>query len=166
VISAGLDLLFAAFPVPEKQFKTETVALRYIDGFGAAHGVGENFVQFTAQQLGFSIGLRDGLLARFASDPAKAVASMHVRFPLREPSQAHMALKISPGRKDGQRAVIADLRVTGTGAGAPKGLGEDILNWLDSSHRTLHDIFDMMTSEELKRRMGPKKPVGGARAEG
>ena len=37
----------------------------------------------------------------------------------------------------------------------------EILQWMDSAHDLLREVFDRLTSDELKKRMGPKRDLEG-----
>lgn len=160
-IKDGLDMLFDAFPAAEKNLKVQNTSLRYVDGFTARHGLSESSGAFVAEHLGVSLRARDQFLHRFSSDPSRLIAAIEAQFPLKEPAETLAVVKVAPGQKDGQQAVIVELRATGAGGAAPEPSREAILGWMDAAHRSLHDLFEFMTSEELKKHMGPKRPIGG-----
>lgn len=152
----GLTALFKAVPLDSTLVKPESLELRYIDAFTADHGL-NGYEKFVRENLGINISVPVDLLESLEINESATTSSMEVRIPK---GASNVVIKIAPGTKDGTAAAIAEFSVILKNSDMPD-TAAGMADWMDTAHNTLHNVFDKITSEQLKDRMRPRHPTQG-----
>jgi len=158
VIADGLAILFKSFPAPEHQFRSTLISLRYVDVFTKKHGFEDSATAFLRDQLGIRFGLPQELLDRLESEPNKVAPIFEARTPI-DQTDRFFVVKAQQGLSDGLPAVVMELRISS--ASRLSASDQEVMRWFDEAHDVQHDIFDLMSSDSLKERMGPRRVIGG-----
>lgn len=160
VVEAGFADLYEAYPSAEEILKVNLHELRYIDGFGKTHGVSypTGFATFLKNELNIRLSLREGFVEQFSNTLDKVQYTGEFRFPLSLPENAYASVRFGPGKAKGEPIIMIELQVQYSGE--PDQTSPDrILAWMDEAHNSLHDMFEAITSDALKEKMGPKQEI-------
>lgn len=157
VISAGHAALIDSLPTGVSDLKGLKPKLTYIDGFTGKHeySPASNFV---ANQLNIGFSLPEALLSDSAAAERDIQSTFNLSFALKSPPAARLSVACAQGLKDGNNALLMELNTIATSAFAATN-ADDLLSWMDAAHVMLHDAFEHLTSDSLKKVMGPKLPV-------
>lgn len=164
LIKEGLETLFETYPLSSKKLKVSGVKIEYVNGFTAKHGVNK-YLDFVKTNLSIDPGLNDSVMKKFA-DPEKDffyVSESHMR--LKDLPSSKSIIRITPGflrdDEDGlDKAVIGNFIVRVEDEDSPRTCKE-ILEWFENAHSIQKSLFESITSDSLKKTMGPKIPVAG-----
>jgi hypothetical protein len=85
-----------------------------------------------------------------------------VQVPLRNPPGSAI-IKVAPGKVLNENAAIIELSVRSSAVSSPQG-AENILEWLDGAHEVLRASFERITSDTVKKLMGPVQEIATGRA--
>lgn len=154
ILERGLRLFFQASGQSSETLKFTKCELRYIDGFTGKHGLNDAW-SFIENELGISLKLRDEF-KQFSDEDRSPSSKIEVMLPIE--GGASLALMVAPGRTNGEPAVILDIKFTQNMSGANM-LPEALIERFDKAHDHLRRAFQILTSETLKERMGPKDPI-------
>lgn len=156
-VKDGLDALFEAFPVPEKQFRTNLIRLRYLNGFDAAFEYDEtNMPSFIASRFGLALNIPSDILKRLDSSPEKIIPTFEVNIP--NSQGAEMILRVARGEKNKKPALVLELWMQQQ-KNVSANTADALQEWFDRAHDTLHDVFELLATKKLKDAMGRKIPV-------
>jgi uncharacterized protein (TIGR04255 family) len=159
IVDLGIKDLLESFPVPANHVHLSRLELRYIDGFVDKHGF-EDPVSFACEALGIELKLRDGIIGTFAAEDPKLLLVSDVGFNVASPANTRVMVKTGPGNIKGESGLIMELRALSDQKGIPSDRSF-IIEWMDSAHYTLKGIFQTMTSDALKKAMGPVRDIEG-----
>ena len=150
--------LFATYPMPEKYLTITKLEVRYLDGFTKTLGY-STYLDFMNNSLNFGVKVPDRI-AELSEAPQNAVIAVEIQLPSVSPKNSMAVLKSSPGKVRNDDALIMEL-LCRTEHNADVQKPEAILQWMDSAHNLVRDVFNRLTSDELKERMGPKIELKG-----
>lgn len=159
IIENALEVLYGAYPLPERYLKIERLDLRYINGFSARHGF-DNFSSFTAKNTTLSMPLPDAL-KETCEDTSGVSYSFEIRTPLRTPPSSHGLLKYAPGTAKGEPASILELHVRAGEDGATPQTASGIAAWMDEAHLVTRSWFQGLLTEPGRTAIGPMEEIGG-----
>jgi uncharacterized protein (TIGR04255 family) len=159
VLREGLGYLFDAYPFHERYLKLNHIALRYIDGFAEEHGY-SNFNEFLSNDLQISVNFPTLILDQFASSQNAYFTNIETVIELKTPELSIGTLKFARGTKDTREALIGELTVRREQSIEDKKI-DFLSDWFDIAHHTLRSWFDILSGEELKKKMGPTRAVEG-----
>ena len=160
IFESGLKILWETYPIPEKYLKIKKVELHYINGFLNIHGF-DSFSNFVNQQLQVSLDFPRDLFSESPIVSESQEFKIEVRFHLDFPEQSQGIIKLNPGKVKGEKAVILELLVSKATAETVPRTPEEIKAWFFGGHSVLRNWFEILTSEGLKRKMGPVTDLKG-----
>jgi uncharacterized protein (TIGR04255 family) len=159
LVRQGADLLYASYPMPDKYLKLERLELRYVDGFTKELGF-SNYMEFVARSLRLDLRLPEAL-APMSPTPESATVMAEIHLPLKAPDQSAAVLKVGRGKINNNDGLVMEIACRSENVGSIQNPA-DVNAWMNSAHGAVREIFDRLTSNELKERMGPKTEIGAA----
>lgn len=150
-MEAGINALIAAKPPEGSPAEFSSAMVRYIDAFRDNLREGDSNYSFMKNKLQTSVQLPPGLLD-LAESEDMIVPTMAVRFPVKEKDNSQLTLQVAAGQVNKEQATVMDM-IFFTNRKIGIAIAE-ILEVLDLSQKTLHSVFEMMTSQ-IKESMGP-----------
>ena len=127
--------------------------VRYLDGFTKMLGYSNN-LEFLRKELTLDVVV-PARIAELSEAPQEAVLGVEMQLRSALPKESLAVLKFSPGKVKNEDALILEItcRTERTTNIQKPAL---IMQWMDSAHELLREMFDRLTSDALKARMGPK----------
>ena len=156
VLEDGIQLLLTSYPMPHEYFKLAGLQLRYIDAFTKLHGF-EIPIAFLSEHLGFTITAKSGFYTILNASEHDTQVRLDIQCPTSQPPNSACELKFFSGTKAKSPALIAEIKVLSKTH--PEPTLDAIMQWMDSAHSTLHNLFEFTTSEALKEKMGPRRQI-------
>jgi len=155
-ILLGMNSLVAAWPSAAAGPALKTIRLRYIDAFDHSFGYLQD-VEFLSH-LRVGSGVNAEVLEAFCQRADDVAVAVSTRFPLKHLPGATITLSANRGQKDEKSAFLLDCIVERAEVGAFAAV--DVINWFDSAHQQISDIFHAVVTPELESRFGAKKYLG------
>lgn len=154
----GLEALVSSYPLAPKTMNIGRTELRYIDAFTKELGM-DIYDTFLEKDLGISSCLPKKIVENFLPKDRYPESKIENRFPSSKPEGSEGILRVSPGMAGDNPAAIMELICRKVG---PRGhqTSTALADWFDSAHFSVRDWFNMITSEELQKRMGPRRAIG------
>lgn len=154
-LMSALEVLFAAFPSSDKLFQYESASLRYLNAFTDEFG-GTEALTFLRDGLGTEVTIKAPEFAGIIPATPHRVA-LDLEYGLATKGDV-LQLKAFPGQKDGREATLVELGTVGRDIQC-EASADSLLEWFDSAHIVLSNVFEALTSDVVKNVMGPKSEV-------
>jgi uncharacterized protein (TIGR04255 family) len=158
-VADGIGALFEAFPAADVALKVDVLRLRYINGFDAAQGYRDNPLAYLQSHLGLKLAPPAPLLARLGSSAEQVIPAYDTMMPTKDGRE--VSIKVMIGQKSNSPAVVVELWVTQNKQAPSK--AQAIRDWFDAAHSVLHDTFEFLLTDEVRKHLGKKLPTGEAR---
>jgi len=154
ILRQGIEILLNSYPT--QYLEIERIELRYLDGFTAKHGLTDDLGEFLRKDLFF--GGRSDSLTGLIADNGTLIQTGQQVFPTKSPKGSNAILELGTGAVGSETAIMAQFIVRG---GKIEGelTVDEILNWYNEAHSTMHEWFKLNTSDRLREAMGPKEDI-------
>ena len=159
-VASMIDMLLSTYPVPERYLHLNLLELRYIDGFQEKLRMTKPG-PFIREHLQLHQDFPEAVLELCAGTLDDVEPSGVYRFPVREPANTTGSIQVGTGQANNEPAVLATFKLQ---LQDPKSIELDrgvLARWYSDAHKTVRNMFQGVTSDELKELMGPRKEIGG-----
>jgi uncharacterized protein (TIGR04255 family) len=130
--------------------------LRYIDGFGAHHGM-QKEGEFIRKHIKLCADVAPGVLALAGGELERIVGTGTVQVAVEE-LLGRGVVEIATGSMNGQPAVIMNIFARTDDFAIDR--GQPTKGWFDAAHRVVSTLFNSMLSEELMTSFGEPIKIG------
>ncbi len=154
-----IDRLFSSYPLSEKTFRVAKIQLRYVDGFDEERLGFKNYASFADKMLGIPMPLRNDFVNANIEGGSEVSYVLESRFVCTNPPGSLGLLKLAPGRVNDKNALIMEMQCEAQLSDRTSNDLHTIKSWFREAHSSLHQQFDSLATEELKRIMGSKKEI-------
>lgn len=153
-LDKGVSHLFNCYPMASEYLDIKSLELRYIDAFSKKNGPVKNYHKFLRDHLGIHVNLSSDLVG----DVGKAKLIGDIVIPLPNIDNSIGIISLKPGKKGKDDAIIMEL-ILRKNEGLDSYTKKDIQSWFNNAHKALHDWFDNLCSQELKKTFGATKEI-------
>lgn len=146
VVLLGVEALIESHPSITNNPFIE-IKLSAIDVFSKVHDY-ENYSQFASKYLNLKMILPDTVIANFSINGSIDYTNSQTVFDLRDPPNSIANITIQQGKHKDADALILNTSVA-TKSGRFTAV-DPVLDWLDSAHRTHHNLFEALVTHNLR----------------
>ncbi|MCL4774920.1 MAG: TIGR04255 family protein [Burkholderiaceae bacterium] len=155
----GIDALLRCYPAAKELLKVSRLQLRYMDAFTRRHGF-DRYSAFVQEGLGMSLQLPSQLLEESAQGGGADVQLIsEVTFPLKKIHGTQGQIKVAPGTSGDESAVFVEFSTTYQTNNPSQVDKAQILEWFNSSHVEVRRWFELLPSEQIKRKFGQRTDI-------
>lgn len=152
-LEKGLQYLFDSYPFADKSLHLRQFELKYIDAFTERLGF-HDMRSFLRDYSNFNITLPQGIWDA-GSETEPVLMQGEVSLPLKSLLNSRGIVRVGSGQTNNQDAALLELAVRRSGSLDRS----EIMKWMDDAHSVLRAWFQLVTNEEMKKRMGPVQPL-------
>ena len=155
ILRGGIDALLRAYPLASETMKITHVHLRYVDAFTSRLGFAD-VPQFFKDGLGVEVKFPEKFASMHKAKPTSCVLNYEIEST--KPAGAVLQLVAGSGKSNEEDGVVMQLSLTSPLRNSKPQI-DDLMAWFDEAHAVLKETFESLTTDDLKRRMGPKKEL-------
>lgn len=159
VVKPAIQALFDCYPLASKSLLISQLELRYIDAFTDKLRL-EHHNEFITKHLGVSTNLPDRIFKAYVPSPEAISSIVEIIFKSKAPKDSEGRIRLEPGTNEGKGALVMQFLCRSVVQKPVPTEPKALISWFDEAHTSIRDWFDGITSEELKKRMGPETEIG------
>lgn len=157
-IELGIESLFSCYPVSERYLHATTLDLRYLNAFTRDHGVGNRF-DFLRDDLSLASDLNPRVLQMAVDSEEPILQAATVSINLKSPESTVATVSSQNGMSGSKPATIVTFQTTKSNILDSEKSKASVARWFQLSHDVLHELFDAMVSDRVKKLLGAKVEI-------
>ncbi|ASJ70595.1 TIGR04255 family protein [Granulosicoccus antarcticus] len=157
-IELGIECLYKCYPVSERYLNIVSLDLRYLDAFTKDHGVEDRF-DFLRDDLNLAAELNPRISELAAETDEAVLQAANLSINLKSPERTVANVSCQNGMSGRDPATIVTFQTTNSNILDSEKSAPDVAQWFQLSHVVLHDLFDAMLSDRVKKLLGAKMEI-------